>query len=53
MMRRVYTHWPYECLGPVMDPQCGCWECPDGSHEPDQADCDKCRDDFNEEDEDR
>ena len=31
------------CTGPVMDPQCGVMECPDGSHEPTDEDCDRCQ----------
>jgi len=29
------------CTGPVMDPQCGVMECPDG-REPTEEDCDRC-----------
>ena len=31
------------CAGPVMDPQCGAMECPDGRHEPTDEDCDRCQ----------
>ena len=31
------------CDGPIMDRTCGVWECPDGSHEPSEEDCDRCQ----------